>query len=171
MLIIPINRVAGTKFRIFKFKLMRNTLPLSSLPLQILLTFETYYQFFLSAMLFFLLLYKTFNLPYTATMMAQEGILQGLYLLWMLLRVRGGKTANRVLSWMSVDIKFDMDGRIHPRNTGGYFFFSIFPGDPILCAVSGSDPHDHHHGVQCFRVTVGIFFLLAIPELRKTTMI
>ena len=77
---------------------MRNTLPLSSLPLQILLTFETYYQFFLSAMLFFLLLYKTFNLPYTATMMAQEGILQGLYLLWMLLRVRGGKTANRVLS-------------------------------------------------------------------------
>lgn len=75
---------------------MRNTLPLSSLPLQLLLNFETYYQPFLSAVLFFLLLFKTFNLPYTGGMMAQEGVLQGVFLVFNLVRIRGGKVANRV---------------------------------------------------------------------------
>jgi hypothetical protein len=50
---------------------MQNTLPLSSFPLQLLLVFETYYQPILSLAFFFLLLFKTFNLPYTAPMMAQ----------------------------------------------------------------------------------------------------
>lgn len=77
---------------------MRNTLPLSSFPLQLLLTFETYYQPILSLCFFFLLLFKTFNLPYTAPMMAQEGIIQGIFFVAMILRIRLGKVANRVIN-------------------------------------------------------------------------
>ncbi len=77
---------------------MRNTLPLSSFPLQLLLTFETYYQPILSLSFFFLLLFKTFNLPYTAPMMAQEGIIQGIFFVVMILRIRLGKVANRVIT-------------------------------------------------------------------------
>lgn len=75
---------------------MRNTLPLSSFPLQLLLTFDTYFQPFLSLVLFLLLLYKTFNLPYTGPMMAQEGVIQGIFLILMMLRIRAGKIANKV---------------------------------------------------------------------------
>lgn len=76
---------------------MRNTLPLSSFPLQLLLTIQTYYQPFVSLALFLLLLYKTFNLPYTTIMEAQEGIVQGLYFVVMMLRIRIGIGANKVL--------------------------------------------------------------------------
>lgn len=82
---------------------MRNTLPLSSFPLQALLTFQTYYQPLLSIFMFLLLLFKTFNLPYTPAMMAQEGVLQGLFLLFNLIRIRIGKIANRVFINFEVD--------------------------------------------------------------------
>jgi hypothetical protein len=76
---------------------MKNTLPLSSFPLQLLLTFDKYYQPFVSVVFFLLLLYKTFNLPYTPGMSAQEGIIQALYFLLMMIRIRGGISANKVL--------------------------------------------------------------------------
>lgn len=75
---------------------MRNTLPLSSFPLQALLAFEAYYQPFLSLVLFLLLLFKTFNLPYSSSMMAQEGVIQGIFFVLMAIRIRLGKVANRV---------------------------------------------------------------------------
>ena len=82
---------------------MRNTLPLSSFPLQALLVVQKKYQLFFSLVFFLLLLYKTFNLPYTAPMMAQEGIVQGLYFVLMMLRIRGGIIANRVSTPLYLD--------------------------------------------------------------------
>lgn len=82
---------------------MRNTLPLSSFPLQLLLTFETYYQPLLSIAIFLLLLFKTFNLPYTDAMMVQEGVLQAIFLVFNLVRIRCGKIANRVPYASEVD--------------------------------------------------------------------
>jgi hypothetical protein len=50
---------------------MRNTLPLSSLPLQVILAIEQYYHLLLATFAFFLVLFKTYNLPYTGGMAAQ----------------------------------------------------------------------------------------------------
>jgi hypothetical protein len=70
------------KFKLQKFSLknnkqslfgikMKNTLPLSSFPLHALLTIESYYTPVLSLAMFFILLYKTYNLPYTSGMSVQ----------------------------------------------------------------------------------------------------
>ena len=75
---------------------MRNTLPLSSFPLQLLLAFEQFYHLFLSLVIFFLVLYKTYNLPYTGGMSVQEGILLLLFFGFMQARIRFGLSANRV---------------------------------------------------------------------------
>jgi hypothetical protein len=76
---------------------MRNTLPLSSLPLQVLLSVERYYQWLVGLVVFVLVLFKTYNLPYTAAMGIQEGILLLLFLGFMQGRVRLGIGANKVL--------------------------------------------------------------------------
>ena len=69
---------------------------MSSFPLQLLLTIEKYYLPLVSVTLFILLLYKTFSLPYTSTMSAQEGVIQGFYFVVMIMRIRLGTGANRV---------------------------------------------------------------------------
>jgi hypothetical protein len=76
---------------------MRNTLPLSSFPLQALLAFEQYYQFLLAIFTFFLVLFKTYNLPYTGAMSAQEGIILFIFIIYMQIRIKYGIGANRVL--------------------------------------------------------------------------
>lgn len=50
---------------------MKNTLPLSSFPLHGLLIIESFYIPFVSIVMFLLLMYKTYNLPYTSGMSAQ----------------------------------------------------------------------------------------------------
>lgn len=75
---------------------MKNTLPLSSFPLHALLSIEIYYVPFVSAVMFLLLLYKTYNLPYTGQMSAQEGILLAIFIVAMTFRTRQGIGANKV---------------------------------------------------------------------------
>ena len=150
---------------------MRNTLPLSSFPLQALLTFETYYQPFLSIFIFFLLLFKTFNLPYTPTMMAQEGVLQGLFLVFNLIRIRIGKIANRVFFNFEVDWRLDMDDWVYPSNFRVNDAGDLFFGDSVLSAAGGVDSLNNHDCCKRLRAFDRIFFLLAVPKLRKTAMI
>ncbi len=75
---------------------MRNTLPLSSFPLHGLLSLETYYIPLVSLSMFLILLYKTYNLPYTSGMSAQEGILLAIFIILMLTRTSQGISANKV---------------------------------------------------------------------------
>lgn len=75
---------------------MRNTLPLSSFPLQLLLAFEQHYQLALALLAFFLVLFKTYNLPYSAAMSAQEGVILCLFVPYMQARIKYGIGANRV---------------------------------------------------------------------------
>lgn len=75
---------------------MRNTLPLSSFPLQLLLSFEQYYQLLIALFAFFLVLFKTYNLPYSGAMSAQEGIILFLFVFYMQVRIKYGIGANRV---------------------------------------------------------------------------
>lgn len=75
---------------------MRNTLPLSSFPLQLMLVFEQFYHLFVALVVLFLTLYKTYNLPYSGPMAVQEGIVYLLFLLGMQGRIRHGIGANRV---------------------------------------------------------------------------
>ena len=75
---------------------MRNTLPLSSFPLQALLGLEQWYQWGLSVLLFLLVLFKTYNLPYSGAMSVQEGVILLAYICFMQGRIRYGIGANRV---------------------------------------------------------------------------
>jgi hypothetical protein len=75
---------------------MRNTLPLSSLPLQTILVVEQYYHLLIATFAFFLVLFKTYNLPYSAGMAAQEGIILLIFVLYMQVRIKYGIGANRV---------------------------------------------------------------------------
>ena len=75
---------------------MRNTLPLSSFPLHLILTIDHYYTIVLSIFTFALLLFKTYNLPYTSTMGAQEGIILFIFVFFTRFRVRYGLGANQV---------------------------------------------------------------------------
>lgn len=77
---------------------MRNTLPLSSLPLQVILVIEQYYHLLLATFAFFLVLFKTYNLPYTGGMAAQEGIIMLIFALSMQIRIKYGIGANKVPS-------------------------------------------------------------------------
>jgi hypothetical protein len=76
---------------------MRSTLPLSSFPLHLLLHAEHYYTLGLSLFMFFLVLFKTYNLPYTSGMSAQEGILIFIFIMFTRFRVRYGLGANQVV--------------------------------------------------------------------------
>lgn len=76
---------------------MKNTLPLSSFPLHGLLSIERYYIPLVSVVMFLLLLYKTYNLPYTSGMSAQEGILLGIFIVVMRVRISQGIAANKVI--------------------------------------------------------------------------
>lgn len=76
---------------------MRSTLPLSSFPLHFVLHLEHYYTLLLSIFTTLLLLFKTYNLPYTSAMGAQEGIVLVIYVLFTRVRVHYGLGANQVL--------------------------------------------------------------------------
>ncbi len=80
---------------------MRNTLPLSSLPLQVILAVEQYYHLVLAVFAFFLVLFKTYNLPYSGGMAAQEGIILLIFAFFMQVRIKYGIGANKVLSFSS----------------------------------------------------------------------
>lgn len=75
---------------------MRSTLPLSSFPLQLVLSSEHYYTILLSIFMFMLVLFKTYNLPYTPAMGAQEGIILLIFILFSRFRVYYGIGANQV---------------------------------------------------------------------------
>ena len=75
---------------------MRSTLPLSSFPLHLLLHLELYYSVVVSIAIVGLILFKTYNLPYTSAMGAQEGIIIVIFLLFTRFRVRFGLGANQV---------------------------------------------------------------------------
>ena len=77
---------------------MRSTLPLSSFPLHLILYMEHYYTLLLSIFVFLLILFKTYNLPYTSAMGAQEGIVLFIFILFTRFRVRYGIGANQVNS-------------------------------------------------------------------------
>lgn len=53
--------------------------------------------------MFILLLYKTYNLPYTSGMSAQEGILLLIFIVIMLTRIKQGIAANKVLLNKNID--------------------------------------------------------------------
>lgn len=76
---------------------MRNTLPLTSLPLQAILTLEQYYHIVLVIFTFFMVLFKTYNLPYTGAMSAQEGIILLIFAIYMPIRIKFGIGANKVV--------------------------------------------------------------------------
>lgn len=75
---------------------MRSTLPLSSFPLHLILHIEYYYTILLSIFMLLLILFKTYNLPYTSAMGAQEGIILIIFILFTRFRVRHGIGANQV---------------------------------------------------------------------------
>ena len=75
---------------------MRSSLPLSSFPLHLLLHIELYYTLLLSIVMVALVLFKTYNLPYTSAMGAQEGIIIVFFILFSRFRVRFGLGANQV---------------------------------------------------------------------------
>lgn len=75
---------------------MRNTLPLSSFPLHLTLHAENYYSLLLSVFIAVLVLFKTYNLPYSSGMAAQEGIILVIFILFTRLRVKYGVGANQV---------------------------------------------------------------------------
>lgn len=75
---------------------MRNTLPLSSFPLHLILHGEHYYTLLLSVFILLLVLFKTYNLPYSSGMAAQEGIVLGIFILFTRFRVSYGLGANQV---------------------------------------------------------------------------
>ena len=75
---------------------MRNTLPLSSFPLQLLLAFEQHYQLLLALCAFLLVLFKTYNLPYSGAMSAQEGVILLLFVPFIQVRIKYGIGANRL---------------------------------------------------------------------------
>lgn len=75
---------------------MRNTLPLSSFPLHLMLHAENYYSLLLSIFIAVLVLFKTYNLPYSSGMAAQEGIILVIFILFTRLRVKYGVGANQV---------------------------------------------------------------------------
>lgn len=77
---------------------MRNTLPLSSLPLQAMLVVEQYYHLLLALFAFFLVLFKTYNLPYSGPMAAQEGVILLFFAVYMQIRIKYGIGANKVAS-------------------------------------------------------------------------
>ena len=87
-------------FLLFEFDyifVMRSTLPLSSFPLHLILYTEHYYTLLLSAFTFLLVLFKTYNLPYTSGMGAQEGIILLIFVLFTRIRVQYGIGANQVI--------------------------------------------------------------------------
>lgn len=75
---------------------MRNTLPLSSFPLHLILHGEHYYTLLLSMFIAALVLFKTYNLPYSSAMGAQEGIIVIIFIVFTRFRVRYGLGANQV---------------------------------------------------------------------------
>lgn len=75
---------------------MRNTLPLSSFPLHLILHSEHYYTLLLALFLLLLVLFKTYNLPYSSGMAAQEGIIFVIFFLFTRFRVNYGLGANQV---------------------------------------------------------------------------
>lgn len=76
---------------------MRNTLPLSSFPLQALLSFEKYFQMLETLGCCFLLIFKCYSLPYTPSKSAQEVVILFVFFLITMLRIRLGSSANKVL--------------------------------------------------------------------------
>jgi hypothetical protein len=62
----------------------------------VLLSLEQYYQSLLAIFTFFLVLFKTYNLPYSGGMSAQEGIILLLFTVYMPIRIKYGIGANRV---------------------------------------------------------------------------
>lgn len=81
---------------------MRNTLPLSSFPLHLILHAEHYYTLALSLFMFALVLFKTSNLPYSSAMAAQEGIILLIFILFTRFRVSYGIGANQVPPSLSI---------------------------------------------------------------------
>lgn len=70
-LYLSLSQTVVCKFEFNIASRMRNTLPLSSFPLQALLTFEKGYQPLESLACGFLLLFKCYSLPYTPGKSAQ----------------------------------------------------------------------------------------------------
>lgn len=58
--------------------------------------------------MFFLLLYKTYNLPYTSGMSAQEGILLTIFIFIMIFRNKQGIAANKVFSVSYLRLKIPL---------------------------------------------------------------
>jgi hypothetical protein len=83
--------------------------------------------------MFLLLLYKTYNLPYTSGMSAQEGILLTIFICVMFYRISQGISANKVSFIISVDIRLFENGRIHIFDFGWNIFLHILYAASVLC--------------------------------------
>ena len=61
-----------------------------------MLVVEQYYHVLLAVFTFFLVLFKTYNLPYTGPMAAQEGVILLFFAVFMQVRIKYGIGANKV---------------------------------------------------------------------------
>ena len=82
---------------------MKNTLPLSSFPLQALLAFEGVYQPIYSLTIGILLIFKAYNLPYSESASGAEVVVQVVFFLVMMWRIQLGRSANKVIGWVNQD--------------------------------------------------------------------
>lgn len=150
---------------------MRNTLPLSSFPLQILLVFQQYYQLVLSIFIFFLVLFKTYNLPYTAAMSAQQGIILFIFIIYMQIRIKYGISANRVRNKLMIDGKFNKNGAIRNNDCNWDRIWNLLRFATVLCTSSISDCLCHSDSFGRIGADSCLLCMLAISKLLKATMI
>lgn len=150
---------------------MKNTLPLSSFPLHGLLTIESYYIPFVSVVMFFLLLYKTYNLPYTSGMSAQEGILLTLFVIVMLSRNSQGIAANKVIFYCNwSDVRLDKNGGIYFHDSGRHILLYLLHVHSVLCHADWDDFLHRSYHFQWTGIVIRVLFVLAVPKLLKTAM-
>ena len=153
---------------------MRNTLPLSSFPLHGLLSIQTYYVPFVSLTMFLILLYKTYNLPYTSGMSAQQGILLFIFILMMLLRTSQGISANKVFYFsykFHLDLRLLQNGWIYIYDTDRNILLYLFHVHTILCHANLNHILCNTYHIEYIGTALWIFFLLAVSKLLKATVI
>lgn len=150
---------------------MRSTLPLSSFPLHLILHFEKYYTLLLSIFIFLLVLFKTYNLPYTSAMGAQEGIILLIFIFFTRVRVRQGLGANQVVILLTLDWKFNKNGNFRADDVGWVNFEYLLCFSAVLRPTGLNHPLFDRNSHQLFGNHIRIFCVLAIPELREATVI
>ena len=141
-IIINLKIKPNPNFKYIIEQKMRNTLPLSSFPLQLLLISQQYYHIVLVALAFFLVLFKTYNLPYTGGMSAQQGIILFIFVGYMQIRIKYGISANKVRWFVfrrKVRIRWHCLCCLHSQ--GQFSVFTIFFCNTTFSSSKSSSSH------------------------------